>query len=192
MATGDTELSDCLERVRQRDEAAARVLVERVQPLVEKLVRAHLPRNDDVEDLMQDVFLKLFSRLGQYRGQVPFEHWVSRVAVSTCIDRLRAQKRRPVTRWTDLSESEQRLVDSLAAEVPGGTPEQDAWGIMEKLLASLSATDRLIITLADLERKTIREIGELTGWNSGVVRIRAFRARQKLKALYQELEAGRP
>lgn len=192
MATGDIELSDCLERVRQRDEAAARVLVERVQPLVEKLVRAHLPRNDDVEDLMQDVFLKLFSRLGQYRGQVPFEHWVSRVAVSTCIDRLRAQKRRPVTRWTDLSESEQRLVDSLAEEVPAGTPEQDAWGIMEKLLASLSPTERLIITLADLERKTIREIGELTGWNSGVVRIRAFRARQKLKALYQELEAGRP
>ena len=85
MTTGDNELSDCLERVRQRDEAAARVLVERIQPLVEKLVRAHLPRNDDVEDLMQDVFLKLFSRLGQFRGQVPFEHWVSRVAVSTCI-----------------------------------------------------------------------------------------------------------
>ncbi len=191
MATGDIELSGCLERVRQRDEAAARVLVERVQPLVEKLVRAHLPRNDDVEDLMQDVFLKLFSRLGQYRGQVPFEHWVSRVAVSTCVDRLRAQKRRPVTRWTDLSESEQRLVDSLAAEVPAGAPELDAWGVMEKLLAALSPAERLIISLADMEQKTIQEISELTGWNSGVVRIRAFRARQKLKSLYQELEAGR-
>ena len=191
MTTGDNELSDCLERVRQRDEAAARALVERIQPLVEKLVRAHLPRNDDVEDLMQDVFLKLFSRLGQYRGQVPFEHWVSRVAVSTCIDRLRAQKRRPVTRWTDLSEGEQKLVDSLAAEVPAGAPERDAWGVMEKLLAALSPAERLIISLADLEQRTIREICEITGWNSGVVRIRTFRARQKLKSLYRQLEAER-
>ena len=191
MATGDNELSDCLERVRQRDEAAARVLVERIQPLVEKLVRAHLPRNDDVEDLMQDVFLKLFSRLGQFRGQVPFEHWVSRVAVSTCIDRLRAQKRRPVTRWTDLSEGEQKLVDSLAAEAPAGAPERDAWGVMEKLLGSLSPSERLIISLADLDQRTIREICEITGWNSGVVRIRTFRARQKLKSLYRQLEAER-
>ena len=191
MATGDNELSDCLERVRQRDEAAARVLVERIQPLVEKLVRAHLPRNDDVEDLMQDVFLKLFSRLGQFRGQVPFEHWVSRVAVSTCIDRLRAQKRRPVTRWTDLSEGEQKLVDSLAAEAPAGAPERDAWGVMEKLLGSLSPSERLVISLADLEQRTIREICEITGWNSGVVRIRTFRARQKLKSLYRQLEAER-
>lgn len=191
MTTGDNELSDCLERVRQRDEAAARVLVERIQPLVEKLVRAHLPRNDDVEDLMQDVFLKLFSRLGQFRGQVPFEHWVSRVAVSTCIDRLRAQKRRPVTRWTDLSEGEQKLVDSLAAEAPAGAPECDAWGVMEKLLGSLSPSERLVISLADLEQRTIREICEITGWNSGVVRIRTFRARQKLKSLYRQLEAER-
>ena len=191
MTTGDNELSDCLERVRQRDEAAARVLVERIQPLVEKLVRAHLPRNDDVEDLMQDVFLKLFSRLGQFRGQVPFEHWVSRVAVSTCIDRLRAQKRRPVTRWTDLSEGEQKLVDSLAAEAPAGAPERDAWGVMEKLLGSLSPSERLVISLADLEQRTIREICEITGWNSGVVRIRTFRARQKLKSLYRQLEAER-
>lgn len=191
MTTGGQELSDCLERVRQRDEAAARALVDRVQPLVEKLVRAHLPRNDDVEDLMQDVFLKLFSRLGQYRGQVPFEHWVSRVAVSTCIDRLRAQKRRPAVRWSDLTEGEQAVVESLAAEPSGGSKEQDAWGIMEKLLAALSPTERLIISLADMEQKSIREICELTGWNSGVVRIRAFRARQKLKSLYRELEEGR-
>lgn len=191
MTTGDNELSDCLERVRQRDEAAARALVDRVQPLVEKLVRAHLPRNDDVEDLMQDVFLKLFSRLGQYRGQVPFEHWVSRVAVSTCIDRLRAQKRRPAVRWSDLTEGEQAVVESLSAEPSGGAKERDAWGIMEKLLAALSPAERLIISLADMEQKSIREISEITGWNSGVVRIRAFRARQKLKSLYQELEEGR-
>src|SRR5687768_6398934 len=104
MAEENFDLSACLAEVRQRNETAARALVDHLLPLVGKLVRAHLPQRDDPEDLMQEVFLKVFSRLEQFRGQVPFEHWVSRVAVSTCIDRLRAQQRRPLWRWSDLSE----------------------------------------------------------------------------------------
>jgi len=83
----------CLDRVRQRDQAAARELVEHLHPLVIRIVRSHLPRRVAEEDLVQDIFLKMFTRLEQYQGAVPFPHWVSRIAVTTCIDQLRAQKR---------------------------------------------------------------------------------------------------
>ena len=85
------DLGACLERVRARDQLAARNLVEHLHPLVIRIVRAHLPRRVLEEDLEQEVFMKMFTRLEQYQGNVPFTHWVSRIAVTTCIDHLRAQ-----------------------------------------------------------------------------------------------------
>ena len=96
MAESGLDVAACLVRVRQRNEDAARVLVEHLYPLVIKIVRAHRPSRLDETDLAQEIFMKMFANLEQYRGVVPFEHWVSRVAVTTCLDRLRAQKRRPV------------------------------------------------------------------------------------------------
>ena len=95
MAEEALDLPACLERVRQRDQAAARELVEHLYPLVIRIVRSHLPRRVAEEDLAQEIFLKMFTRLDQYKGAVAFSHWVSRIAVTTCIDQLRAQKRRP-------------------------------------------------------------------------------------------------
>ncbi|MBM3848351.1 MAG: RNA polymerase sigma factor [Verrucomicrobia bacterium] len=182
-------LSECLDQVRQRDEAASRRLVEHLQPLVSRVVRAHLPQRDDPEDLMQEVFLKVFSRLEQYRGQVPFEHWVSRVAVSTCIDRLRSQKRRPLCLWSELSDAQQAVLELLPAdESTGSGSDGSAWEVLQKLLDGLSPAERLLITMLEMEQRTPAEVAELTGWNSGVVRIRAFRARRKLKSLYEKLE----
>jgi len=190
MSTDGFDVAACLERVRQRDESAARDLVSALYPLVAKLVHAHLPQRDDPEDLVQEVFMKMFARLEQFRGQVPFEHWVSRVAVSTCIDRLRAQKRRPAVRWSDLSEEEQVVIEKLASEEVPERGEALASDILQKLLAALAPAERMLIDLLELEQKSIAEVCALTGWNSGVVRIRAFRARRKLKMLYQQLERG--
>ena len=106
------DLAGCLDRVRKRDQAAAKELVEHLHPLVIRIVRAHLPRRVPEEDLAQDIFLKMFTRIDQYQGAVPFTHWVSRIAVTTCIDHLRAQKRRPEFRMADLSETEAQVIDS--------------------------------------------------------------------------------
>jgi RNA polymerase sigma-70 factor (ECF subfamily) len=192
MATHDFDLAACVERVRRQDENAARSLIEHVYPLVARLVQAHLPRRDDAEDLVQEVFMKMFARIDQFRGQVPFVHWVSRVAVSTCIDRLRAQKRRPVVRWSELSDEEQRMIESIAAQdaVSEGRRETLAWDVLQKLLEALAPAERMLVTLLELEQKSIAEVCAVTGWNSGVVRIRAFRARQRLKKLYLQLEQG--
>src|SRR5471032_3407247 len=110
------DLVGCLARVRQRNQAAARELVEHLHPLVIRIVRAHLPRRVPEEDLVQDIFLKMFTRLEQYQGAVPFPHWVSRIAVTTCIDQLRAQKRRPEFRWADLSENEAQVLDNVLTD----------------------------------------------------------------------------
>ena len=80
MTEPDLDVAACVERVRQRDEEAARRLQQHLYPLIIKLVRAHLPRRTSEEDLMQVVFMKIFANLGQYSGAVPLEHWVSRIA----------------------------------------------------------------------------------------------------------------
>lgn len=183
------DLAGCLERVRRRDQAAARELVDHLYPLVIRIVRSHLPRRVAEEDLAQEVFLKMFTRLEQYQGAVPFPHWVSRIAVTTCIDQLRAQKRRPEFRWADLSENEADVLDAVM------TNEKDvaandalaAHELVQKLLDQLKPDDQLVIRLLDLEQKTIAEIAELTGWNPSLIKVRAFRARRKLQKLFQEL-----
>ena len=124
MSEESHDLPDLLLRVRQHDEAAARALVERLHPLVARIVRAHLPRGEDEADLRQDVFLKIFARLDSFRGKMPFEHWVSRVAVNTCIDQLRARRARPSVVWSDLSPEQQHLLAETASEEPACPREQ--------------------------------------------------------------------
>lgn len=184
------DLADVLDRVRRRDQAAARELVEHLHPLVIRIVRARLPRRVAEEDLTQEIFLKMFTRLEQYQGNVPFSHWVSRIAVTTCIDHLRTQQRRPEFRWADLSENEADLLDAVLTDQNDTAPDDAlaATELVHKLLDQLKPDDRLVIQLLDLEQKTIAEISALTGWNQSLVKVRAFRARRKLQKLFKELE----
>lgn len=184
------DLAECLDRVRQRDQAAARELVDHLYPLVIRIVRGRLPRRVAEEDLAQEIFLKMFSRLEQYEGAVPFTHWVSRIAVTTCIDHLRAQQRRPEFRWADLSEKEADMLDAVLTNENVATQDDalEAHELVHKLLDQLKPDDKLVIQLLDLEQKTIAEISALTGWNQSLVKVRAFRARRKLQKLFEELK----
>ncbi len=193
MAESGLDVAACLERVRRGDDDAARELVSHLYPLVIKIVRAHLPRRVAEEDLAQEIFLKMFANLGQFRGVVPFEHWVARVSVTTCLDQLRAQKRRPEMRMADLSETEAEMLDTVTAGQNEPHPSQAmaARELVTKLLECLSPQDRLVITLLDLEEKSLAEIRQITGWNETLIKVRAFRARQKLKKHLVEIEKGK-
>ncbi len=187
----DIDLADCLARVRQQDEAAARALVEHLYPAVSKIVRANLPRRAAVEDLMQDIFLKIFSHLDQFRGSVPFEHWVSRIAVNHCINALRAQRVRPEWRMADLSEEQADVIEAVATDEARDPHPGEALGareLLEKLLAQLSPRERMLIQLLELEDRTIEEVRQRTGWSAAGVRVSVFRARKKLNRLYQEMK----
>lgn len=184
------DVEACLQRVRARDQIAARDLVEHLYPQVIRIVRSHLPRRTQEEDLAQDVFLKMFSRMDQYKGQVPFSHWVSRIAVTTCIDQLRAQKRRPELRWADLGEQEGEALERSLQEADASAPDQAmaARELLQRLLGQLKPEDRLVLQLLDLEQRSVSEISQLTGWNGALIKVRAFRARRKLQKLYKELQ----
>lgn len=185
----DFDLIGCLQRVRKKDQTAARELVDHLYPLVIRIVRAHLPRRTQEEDLAQEVFLKMFTRLEQYQGNVPFTHWVSRIAVTTCIDQLRAQKRRPELRWADLSETEAEVLDNVLHNEGDKAPDDSlaARELVEKLLNQLKPEDRWVIQLMDLEQKSVAEVSQITGWNGPLVKVRAYRARRKLQKCFEDL-----
>lgn len=189
MSEPGLDVAACVERVRQRDEDAARQLMEHLYPLVLKLVRAHLPRRTAEEDLVQTVFMKVFAKLNDYAGAVPLEHWVSRIAVNTCINQLKAEKVRPELRWADLSEEQRFVVETLAANASelDGSEALAAREIVEKLLARLNPEERLLVTLLHLEGRTGKEVAQMLGWNYLRVRVQSFRARQKLKRHFHKL-----
>ena len=185
-------MTACVERVRAGDSAAARELVDALVPLVRKIVGAHRPWRLSADDLSQEVFLKVFARLDQYAGVVPFEHWVARVAVNTCRDHQRGEQRSREVRWTDLGEHEAAVLENLAHETaaPDAAEGFAARELADRLLATLSPDDRLVVTLLDLEQRTAAEVRELTGWSITGIRVRAFRARRKLRKQMERLQAG--
>lgn len=182
---------DWLERVIARDQTASRELVERLQPLVRRIVRAHRPWRMAEEDLCQEVFMSVFTCLGQYRGSVPFEHWVSRIAVNTCIDHLRRHRSRPELRWADLDADEARALEVLREGSEEG-PDRSATlhDLLGRMMESLPPEDRLIIQLTSIEERPAKEVSALTGWSVPTVKIRAFRARRRMRRILDRLLAS--
>jgi RNA polymerase sigma-70 factor (ECF subfamily) len=164
-----------------------------LHPLVLKLVRAYLPRRTSEEDLVQTVFMKIFACLDQYSGKVPLEHWVSRIAVNTCLNVLKAEKVRPELRWADLSEDEQYVIETLASTKDDLDPSHNMTSreIVDKLLATLAPADRLVVRLLHLEGRSMRDVQQVTGWGIPMIKVRAFRARQKLKKHFERLSMAK-
>jgi len=183
----DFDVQDCVRRARDGEAVAVHALVEHLHPLVCRWVRHHLPRRESEEDLVQEVFLKLLQKLDRYqeRPGVPFEHWVSRLAVRTCLDALRAERVRPEWRMADLSAGELAWLDFLAdprSAEPDSRP-QEARDLVRRLLAQLTPAERLVLTLVDLEERGTAEVAALTGWSRPMVKMRTLRARRRLHAL---------
>jgi RNA polymerase sigma-70 factor (ECF subfamily) len=138
--------------------------------------------------------MKAFARIEQWRGQMPFSHWVSRVAVTTCLDALRWQKRRPELRWSDLSESEAEVLNHVLHDEreQSAADSMSARELAHKLLATLKPADRLVLTMMDMEGRSVAEVQAATGWSATLVKVRAFRARRKLRKAFAQLESNQP
>jgi len=175
-------------RIQKGDEEAARALIERLSPLVLKCVRSHRPQRAAEEDMVQAVFAKIFNKLDQFGGDVPLEHWVSRVTINTCLKQIDYERCRPEWRWGDLGVEEQAVLERLvaSAEDLGDAESAAARELVERLLQGLEARDRLVITLVHLEGRTMDEVSATTGWSANAVKVRAYRARRRMRA---QLEA---
>ena len=171
-----------VDRARDGDDDAARELIRQLYPLVAKIVRGYHPRRAAEEDLSQMIFIKVCQNLAQYSGKVPISHWVSRIAVNTCRNQLMAEKARPELRHADLSEEQAAMLENLASD-DALSPDRKlaARDLVEKLLAMLKPVERLVIDMLYLQERSVAEVQKLTGWTAATIKIRAFRARQKLR-----------
>src|SRR5437868_15050563 len=120
----DSDAGALVNAALQNDDEAARELVRRLFPLVARIVHAHRPRRTAEEDICQMIFIKVFQKLSQFSGKVPLEHWVSRVAVNTCLNQIESEKVRPELRNADLSEEERAVVENLATCSEELAPDQ--------------------------------------------------------------------
>jgi len=183
--------AELLHRASKGDAQAGKEIVEVLHPMVSRLVRGQIRRHADIEDVVQEVFLKVFAKLHQFRGPQPFSHWVSRLSVTTCYDWLRRQKARPAVMASDLSQPERHALEqTLASEgTDVSTTRSDLMiGLLDRLIASLKPQEQIVIRLLDLEERSVAEVAELTGWGHSKIKVTAFRARKKLSALLQSLE----
>jgi RNA polymerase sigma-70 factor (ECF subfamily) len=184
------DVDGCLRRWKEGDEAAAEELIQHLFPVISKIVRTHLPRRDDEKDLVQEILMKTFAKLHQFKGDAPITHWVSRLALTTCLDRLRAQKIRPEIRQADLTPEESDVFD--AAWLTGSSPDAGAAiaarDLVDKILSSLSPEDRSLILMVDLEGRSLQEIADAMGWSISKVKMRLFRVRPQLRQMIQRLE----
>ena len=188
----DDEVSrELVAAVLRHDETAARELVRNLYPLVAKLVRAHRPVRSAEEDLCQMIFIKILQNLSQFSGKVPLEHWVSRIAINTCINQIQAEKARPELREADLSDEQTAVIRNLAATTEDLAPDHRfaSRQLVEHLMKALKPAERLVIDLLYFQERSVGEIRDLTGWSSALVKVRAFRARKKMKQLLSNMSA---
>jgi RNA polymerase sigma-70 factor (ECF subfamily) len=162
--------------------AAFENLVVRYQPRIFATARRYARREDEVEDIVQEIFLKAHQKLHTFRSEAPFEHWLMRLAVRTCYDFLRAHKRNREITFTEFSREESDWLERFNAQ-PDEASASDigARELLERALALLSPDARLVITLLEIEDRSVREIAALTGWSETLVKVRAFRARRQMR-----------
>jgi RNA polymerase sigma-70 factor (ECF subfamily) len=140
-------------------------------------IAARFARNDhDLDDICQEVFIRAYRKLGRFRGDAPFVHWISRIAVRACYDFLRKSRRDRNN--VSLDTVSVTLRDITADKQVSSAETRE---LLDFAMEHLSAKDRLVITLLELQEKSVREVAQLTGWSEANVKVRAFRARNALK-----------
>ena len=137
------------------------------------------------------IFIKIFQKLSQFSGKVPLEHWVSRIAVNTCLSQIESERIRPELRHADLTEEEEAVVKNLAVSSEELAPDHQLASrqLVEHLLEFLKPVERMVIDLLYLQGRSIEEIHQMTRLGVAAIKVRAFRARQKMKAQLTKLGA---
>ena len=170
------------------EEAAFEELIRRHQQRVFGLVNGILRRREDVEDVAQQVFLKVFVSLKRFDLRAAFSTWLYKITVNECWDYLRKKKVRPLVYEADLSEEQvSRLDGVVSAERPPESPVQraEARDMLERLLDELPEQDQQLLTLKEVEGFSVQELAEILSLNVNTVKVRLFRARARLMDVYR-------
>ncbi len=136
-----------------------------------------------LDDLGQEVFLRAWRRLRTFRGDAPFEHWLARLTVTACYDFLRREKRH--RGHVELDRPESGPMEFRDTSVDAAIAAGRARELLDWAMRKLSAEEKLVLTLLEIEERTVRDIAALTGWSESNVKVRAFRARAKLREIIE-------
>ena len=169
-------------KAQKGDPAAFGQLVSAYRRRIMGTIARLIGRPEDVEDVAQEVFTRLYFSLEQLRTPEVFEPWLYRLSVNACYDYLRRARRRPESRMSDLSEQQVMMADAAA-----GTRAQSedvekrrVRDTVNVLLASVSEEDRLLLTLKEVEGLSLKELEKIYNVNENALKVRLFRARQRI------------
>ena len=162
-------------------------LIIRYQPRIFGMARKYFRNESDVEDVVQTIFTKTYKKLGSFNHTAPFEHWLMRLSVNTCYDALRRKAKNREQAITDVM-FENETDDSWHSRL-GSIPDPNDQEALDKaselvhtVLGQVSEKARIVLTLQELEGRSIKEIAEITGWSISLVKVQAFRARKEMRA----------
>jgi RNA polymerase sigma-70 factor, ECF subfamily len=180
--------AELIAAVLKGDAASFEPLVQKYSPRVFATARRYARRESEIEDIAQEVWLKAFSKLASFRGEAPFEHWLMRMTVRTCYDFLRGHQRNRESAFSELSEPETDWLERFVADPGSAAEDADAAKLLVgRVLEKLSPPARLVITLLEIEDRSVKEIAELTGWSVPLVKVRAFRARGEMRKILAKM-----
>jgi RNA polymerase sigma-70 factor (ECF subfamily) len=180
--------SELIKAVLQGDTASFEPLIAKHSPRVFATARRYARRDSEVEDIVQEVWLKAFQKLSSFRNEAPFEHWLMRLAVRTCYDFLRGHQRNRETAFSQLSDQESDWLERFDTQTePSQENAEAAKHLVQRLLEQLSPAARLVITLLEIEDRSVKEIAQITGWSVPLVKVRAFRARAEMRKILEKV-----
>jgi RNA polymerase sigma-70 factor (ECF subfamily) len=182
---------ELIERARSGDGGAFNQVVQAYRKRILGTIARLISRSEDVEDVGQEVFLRLYDSLDQLRTAEVFEPWLYRLTVNAAYDYLRRQRRRQESRMSDLSEQQVMLADA-AAGGKRSVEEQRRTKVRElvqSLLSKVSEEDRLLLTMKEVEGLSLKELEKIYGVNENALKVRLFRARQRVLKAF-EAEGG--
>src|SRR5437667_1336501 len=181
-----------IKRAQEGDSAAFNEVVLAYRKRILGTITRLIARPEDVEDVAQEVFLRLYFSLDQLRSAEVFEPWLYRLTVNAAYDYLRKQRRRQEFRMSDLSEQQVMMADALA----GGKAEQDdqhrkkVRESVDSLLGAVSGADRILLMLKEVEGLSLKELEKVYKVNENALKVRLFRARQRVLKAFGAAEKG--
>lgn len=180
---------DLARQAQDGDESAFAEIVRRYSPRVFSVASRFFRQRSLVEEAAQEVFLKAFTQLGSFEGRGSIEGWLTRIATNTCLNMIRGAKRRPEFTVSDLTDDEQQWLDHQVGdgEQPSVENSLVATDLADRVLSVLSPEDQQALLMIDGEDASIKEVAEATGWSESKVKVRAFRARKKVREAMEKL-----
>lgn len=185
-----SEESELVRRVQAKDEAAFREIVERYQAKVFSIIYGILRNHNDSEDIAQQVFAKIYFSIGSFDFRSSLLTWIYKITVNECYDYLRKKRVRKLVYESDFSEEDALRMENSEAAVardPAVDKSLAQRDFIMKLLSKVSDEDRSLILLKEVEGHSVEELARMTGLNENTIKVKLFRARQKLLKVAQRL-----